>query len=188
MSSVSALKVRPSTVTVALGLYGRANFSADGSKLTYAKGRLVSNVWRVPILSDRPANWEDATPLTGEQAYIDSVDVCRNGALITFSSDRASTLDLWMMPADGGELRQLTSQSTSDWAPSWSPDCREIVFHSDRSGNRDIWAMPVEPGPAPFDTYLYTMSVIGRYDQIGAFLADTGLGGAFGETHGAQLF
>ena len=31
---------------------------------------------------------------------------------------------------------------------------------------------PVEPGPAPFDTYKYNMSVIGQYDQIGQFLAD----------------
>lgn len=31
---------------------------------------------------------------------------------------------------------------------------------------------PVQPGPAPFDTYSYEMSVIGRYDQIGGFLAD----------------
>jgi type IV pilus assembly protein PilO len=32
--------------------------------------------------------------------------------------------------------------------------------------------MPVQAGPAPFDTYKYNMSVIGRYDQIGQFLAD----------------
>ena len=31
---------------------------------------------------------------------------------------------------------------------------------------------PVESGPAPFDTYTYNMSVIGRYDQIGQFMAD----------------
>ncbi len=31
---------------------------------------------------------------------------------------------------------------------------------------------PVETGPAPFDTYKYTLSVIGHYDEIGAFLAD----------------
>jgi type IV pilus assembly protein PilO len=31
---------------------------------------------------------------------------------------------------------------------------------------------PVQAGPAPFDTYKYNMSVIGRYDQIGQFLAD----------------
>jgi type IV pilus assembly protein PilO len=32
--------------------------------------------------------------------------------------------------------------------------------------------MPVEAGPAPFNTYKYNMAVIGRYDQIGQFLAD----------------
>jgi type IV pilus assembly protein PilO len=32
--------------------------------------------------------------------------------------------------------------------------------------------LPVEAGPVPFDTYKYNMSVIGRYDQIGQFLAD----------------
>jgi type IV pilus assembly protein PilO len=32
--------------------------------------------------------------------------------------------------------------------------------------------MPVEPGPVPFDTYKYNMSVIGHYDEIGQFLAD----------------
>jgi type IV pilus assembly protein PilO len=32
--------------------------------------------------------------------------------------------------------------------------------------------LPVEPGPMPFDTYKYNMSVIGHYDQIGAFMAD----------------
>ena len=31
---------------------------------------------------------------------------------------------------------------------------------------------PVEPGPAPFDPSSYNLSVIGRYDQIGQFLAD----------------
>jgi type IV pilus assembly protein PilO len=32
--------------------------------------------------------------------------------------------------------------------------------------------MPVQAGPVPFNTYKYNMSVIGRYDQIGQFLAD----------------
>ncbi|TFH66769.1 MAG: hypothetical protein E4G90_01825 [Gemmatimonadales bacterium] len=31
---------------------------------------------------------------------------------------------------------------------------------------------PILEGPAPFDTYEYGMAVIGRYDQIGAFLSD----------------
>jgi Tfp pilus assembly protein PilO len=30
----------------------------------------------------------------------------------------------------------------------------------------------VEPGPAPFETYKYQYSVVGRYDQLGEFLSD----------------
>ena len=32
--------------------------------------------------------------------------------------------------------------------------------------------LPVEAGPSPFDTYRYNLAVIGRYDQIGEWLAD----------------
>jgi Tfp pilus assembly protein PilO len=32
--------------------------------------------------------------------------------------------------------------------------------------------LPVEAGPAPFETYKYQYSVVGRYDQLGEFLSD----------------
>jgi Tfp pilus assembly protein PilO len=32
--------------------------------------------------------------------------------------------------------------------------------------------LPPEPGPAPFETYKYQYSVMGRYDQLGEFLSD----------------
>ena len=32
--------------------------------------------------------------------------------------------------------------------------------------------LPHEPGPAPFETYKYQYSVIGRYDQLGEFRSD----------------
>ena len=42
-----------------------------------------------------------------------------------------------------------------------------------RGVNLAAWApQAVQPGPAPFDTYSYDMSVVGRYDQIGQFLTD----------------
>ena len=48
---------------------------------------------------------------------------------------------------------------------------------STRSKIRGVTLSQVVPqavaaGPAPFDTYSYNMSVIGRYDQIGQFMAD----------------
>jgi Tfp pilus assembly protein PilO len=32
--------------------------------------------------------------------------------------------------------------------------------------------LPSEAGPAPFETYKYSYSVVGRYDQLGEFLSD----------------
>jgi len=36
----------------------------------------------------------------------------------------------------------------------------------------EVVPLPVEPGPIPFDTHKYNISVIGRYDEIGEFLSD----------------
>ncbi len=36
----------------------------------------------------------------------------------------------------------------------------------------EVVPLPVEPGPTPFDTHKYNISVIGRYDEIGEFLSD----------------
>lgn len=36
----------------------------------------------------------------------------------------------------------------------------------------DFTVLPTSEGPAPFDTYAYSMAVIGRYHQVGSFLTD----------------
>ena len=60
----------PQPVTVGIGMR-HAIFSPDGTKLAYSQGRRVANVWRVPILEDRPATWADAEQLTFDEAYIE---------------------------------------------------------------------------------------------------------------------
>jgi Tol biopolymer transport system component len=108
----------------------------------------LDTVWRVPILKDRPATWKDAEQLISDAAFIQFFDVSPDKKLLAFSSDRAGNQDLWILPIDGGDLIQLTSEPTPDWAPRWSPDGKEIVFYAYRSGNRDVWIMPAEGGPA----------------------------------------
>ena len=44
---------------------------------------------------------------------------------------------LWLVPAGGGEARQLTDGDAADTSPAWSPDGRSIAFVSDRSPDRD---------------------------------------------------
>lgn len=135
----------PEPVSVGLDIRSVA-LSPDGSKLAYSRGGSVSNVWRVPILHDRPATWADAEQLTFDQAFVEFGDVSPDGERLVVSSDRSGNQDLWILPSSGGDMTQLTTEPTPDWAPRWSPDGEEIAFYSYRSGNRDIWVMPSEGG------------------------------------------
>ena len=137
----------PQPVTVAIGIR-HAVFSPDGTRLAYSRGRKVANLWRVPILDDRPATWADVQQLTFEEAYIERVDVSPDGERLLVQSDRSGNMDLWMLPRDGGEWMQVTSEPAPDWYPRWSPDGQNILFFSNRTGNREIWVMPVSGGPA----------------------------------------
>jgi Tol biopolymer transport system component len=125
-----------------------ARFSPDGTKLAYSKGQSVSNVWRVPILKGRPANWEDAEQLTLEQARLSAADVSADGKQLVFRMDREGKAYLWVMDVKGGEKRKVSTEIMDDAWPKWSPDGKEIAFHSRWSGNRDIWIVPVVGGPA----------------------------------------
>ncbi len=146
-------------------------FYRDETKLAYSKGRPLANLWRVPILADRPATWDDAEQLTFDQAYIDSVDVSPNGQRLLFNSDRSGNHDLWIMPVEGGEMQQLTTEPMPDWAPIWSSNGEDIAFYSLRSGNRDIWVMPVSGGAARQVTHDETQDTFPAWSPDGRELA-----------------
>jgi eukaryotic-like serine/threonine-protein kinase len=137
----------PVRITTGIGML-RAAFSPDGSKLAYSRGGIVTNVWIVPILADRPATWADAKQLTFDEANVEFVDVSPDGQRLLVSSDKTGNPDLWSLPADGGEMQQVTNDSTPDWLGRFSPDGRTIGFYSYRSGARDLWVMPADSGRA----------------------------------------
>jgi Tol biopolymer transport system component len=51
-----------------------------------------------------------------------------NGGSIAFVSKREGYAHIYVMKADGSDIRRLTSGNTDDSRPSWSPDGRRIVF------------------------------------------------------------
>jgi Tol biopolymer transport system component len=62
---------------------------------------------------------------------------------IAFSSNRSGAWRIWVVNADGSELKQLTQQDTDghDVDPVFSPDGKSILFTSTRGGKAGVWRM-----------------------------------------------
>ena len=59
------------------------------------------------------------------------------------------TTQIYLVPARGGSLRQLTSDKASSSQPRWSPDGKQLAFISARDGAPQIWVMdPMAAGQA----------------------------------------
>lgn len=148
----------PKTTPIMLGIIalaiGYAGWSGDGLNLIGVDGLKARNV-RVTALKDTIATLEAQIDTAKRDLARESVeDVQRRAAAY------GSSLDI---------LRSLV------------PEQREVANLLDdiqiRAKVRGVTVAdfavltPIE-GPAPFDTYSYSMAVIGRYHQVGSFLTD----------------
>ncbi|MCA1578683.1 MAG: DPP IV N-terminal domain-containing protein [Acidobacteria bacterium] len=71
-----------------------------------------------------------------------------DGSLIAFASNRATgpaynpyNLDIYVMNADGSNVRRIVDDPEYDVGPQWSPDGRKIVFMTGRNRNFDVYEM-----------------------------------------------
>jgi Tol biopolymer transport system component len=64
-----------------------------------------------------------------------------DGRRIAFVSTRAGSDDLYVMDANGTNIRQLTNAPEWDSNLDWSPDGRRLVFASTRTGDGDIYTV-----------------------------------------------
>jgi TolB protein len=101
----------------------------------------------------KPERSPVVTQLTSNSSVFEANPIYSpDGSWILFESDAAGNRDLWLMPADGGQPQQLTSNPGFDSAPFWSPDGTKVVFESDRTGFKNIWMLDLhdlDSGPVP---------------------------------------
>ena len=90
----------------------------------------------------------DQTRLTFESRGDARPDVSPNGQQVVFQSNRiiaetnpTGDLEIFVMNADGSDVRQLTVNGAEDSWPRWSPNGRWIAFHSIVDGNFEIYVI-----------------------------------------------
>ena len=91
-----------------------------------------------------------------------------DGQFIAFTSNRAHygpqpetgtpDLDVYVMRADGSQVRRITSDPGNDHDPSWLPDGQSLVFSSDRASRGDLYRVRVADG----HTDRLTTNFVGR--------------------------
>ena len=101
------------------------------------QSRLAAPDTLIPILADSMSNTQPAL----------SPDRTR----IVFSSnrgDRDGNFDIFVMDADGGTPRRLTTEPGTDGEPVWTPDGASIVFTSSRTGAPQLYVISADSGDA----------------------------------------
>jgi tricorn protease len=68
--------------------------------------------------------------------------------------------DIWIVDANGGTARQLTSHEGIELFPKFSPDGNWIAYSGEYSGNRQVYIIPVEGGTPIQLTYYNDVGVM----------------------------
>ncbi|MDP2498830.1 MAG: hypothetical protein Q8W44_12685, partial [Candidatus Palauibacterales bacterium] len=69
---------------------------------------------------------------------------CTRLPRILFVSDRSEGSDVWKMASNGTDPSNLSSATSSDTDPRWSPDGSRVAFVSDRGGSADVFVMDAD--------------------------------------------
>lgn len=123
---------------------GSHGLSPDGSQLAMTCATADKPEFRVYIA---PATGGAPHALTGHpNSWFHSWSP--DGKTILFTRPNHGALNIFAIPADGGEEHALTTGTGVSDDPDYSPDGRYIYFNSDRGGSMQIWRMQPD-GSAP---------------------------------------
>jgi len=64
-----------------------------------------------------------------------------DGREIAYMSDHDGNWEVYVVTAEGGQVRRLTFDPANDGLPTWSPDGRLLAFVSDRDGTWGVYLM-----------------------------------------------
>ena len=118
--------------TLSLFLASTGTFAADANE---AKEESKAQ-WSV----DEPQGEFHTVKINVDQGTWMNVDISPDGESIVFDL----LGDIYIMDADGGKAKALTSDIAWQMQPRFSPDGKHIAFTSDQGGGDNIWVMNVD--------------------------------------------
>ena len=120
-------------------LYSQSSFSNDGRTLAFTAQREGKDVL---YLMDVPSrNVPSVSIFRSTRCGVPSWSP--DDKQIAFSGTRGGITDLFIVNADGKNLRQMTNDKYGDLQPAWSPDGSRIAFASDRGPETDLSILKV---------------------------------------------
>ena len=129
------------------------SFSPDMKKLLFStvKGSNARNIQVLDVASGVVTTLVDSSPTSYDSAPAWSPD----GRQIAFESTMDGDREIYVINADGSNLRQLTHNTLWDEGPAWSPDATKLAFSSGADDlHLDIWTMNVDGSdPRQLTTY-----------------------------------
>jgi len=115
-------------------IYSAGSFSPDGRYFAIAaKHKDRDDLVILDVKRDREVR-RIAIPLNGLTTPAWSPD----GKQLVFTGYDGGLSDLFIVNADGSDLRRLTNDKYADLDPAWSPDGKTIAFTTDRGGETDF--------------------------------------------------
>ncbi len=114
--------------------YSQSAFSPDGRQLAYTAYTKGKDVIDILDIKSRDVIRRLGTDLDAMLSPSWSPD----GKKLVFSGSKAGLTNIYMIDADGRNLRQLTKGWYAGLMPQWSPDGKRVAYVSDRGPATDI--------------------------------------------------
>ncbi|MBA3351360.1 MAG: PD40 domain-containing protein, partial [Blastocatellia bacterium] len=117
-------------------LPGNLDWSPDGRRIAYQKNVKVGD----PDLFVYSLETAASVNVTNDPGFDADPNFSPDGTQIAFASLRDGNAEIYLMNADGGNVRRLTNHPAWDNHPVFSPDGTAIAFNSDREDeNSDVY-------------------------------------------------
>jgi Tol biopolymer transport system component len=120
-------------------LYSQSSFSNDGRTLAFTAQREGKDVMYLMDVASASVKKRFDLPIDAIWSPVWSPD----DRQLAFSGTHGGITDLYVVDADGKNMRQLTNDIYGDMQPAWSPDGKKLAFATDRGPPTDLSVLKI---------------------------------------------